>query len=161
LNSEVYQSPAWNLLKCEECIIKTATVSNGESIAEIKGFEQLSLYEFVHGDAILQEKLILDRAPDGMVPNTTLHMGGQFIGPHHGMMDEILVGHVCMGFRKPTTSKIFEKTALRMSLKRLRSAWHALSSLSLSLQAQAAFSLRPSMDCPSVLSINRLHAQSE
>jgi hypothetical protein len=107
---------AWNLLKCDECIIKPTAVSNGESIVEIKEFEQLSLYDFAHGDAILQEKLILDRAPDGMVLNTTLHyMGGQFIGPHHGMMDEILVGHVCMGFRKSTTSKIFQKTALRMA----------------------------------------------
>lgn len=112
---------AWHLLKSNECIIKPATVSNGENIVEIKDMEQLALYDFAYGDAILQEKLVLDRAPDGMVLISTLHyMGGQFIGPSgpsglSGLMDEILVGHVCMGFRKSTTSKIFQKTALRIA----------------------------------------------
>ena len=106
---------AWKLLDSAECIMKPATVSNGENVVEIKEMEQLSLYDFPYGDVLLQEKLMLDRAPDGMVLITSVHyMGSEFIGPNN-LMDEILVGHVCMGFRKSTTSKIFQKTVLRIA----------------------------------------------
>lgn len=105
---------AWKELNLDEAIIKPVAIGNGEGIVEIKEAVQLTLYEFTYGDVILQEKLAVDTAADGLVLASSIHyMESACIGAHKGIMDQILVGNACMGFRKSHTTKIFQKTALR------------------------------------------------
>ena len=109
-------SDAWNKLGIAECIIKPVSLGNGEGIVEIKDLDQLSLYDFAYGDVSLEEKLVLDVCIDGLVLAPSMHyMEGSLIGPQNGMLDQILVGNVGMGFRKSHGNKIFQKTALRIA----------------------------------------------
>jgi hypothetical protein len=109
---------AWNHLGLQEGVIKPVMHPSelGEGIIEIHNADQLSLYDFPYGDVVLEEKLDIDTANDGLLLVCTLHyMDGHIIGPNKGIVDQILVGNVCMGFRKSQVSRIFQKRMLHVA----------------------------------------------
>ena len=114
---------AWDsCLDVMEFVIKpVSSGGNGEGVVSISERGQLLLYDFAYGDVIMQEKLALDCASDGLVSAASLYfMQGQFIGPYDGLADQILVGNISMGFRKSQASKIFQKTCKSIGTRLLQ-----------------------------------------
>eukprot|EP00960_Hanusia_phi_P000025 502-Hanusia_phi.AAC.2 len=103
---------AYKLLDVKDIIIKPIYGTDGDGILVVSEMEQLKMYDFPLGEVCVEEFLNLDKAPDGLILSPALHYNeGVLLGK--GLVDQIIVGYSCMGWRKSIASKIFQKSANR------------------------------------------------
>eukprot|EP00056_Hartaetosiga_gracilis_P005169 m.82069 g.82069 ORF g.82069 m.82069 type:complete len:1309 (-) comp12075_c2_seq1:42-3968(-) len=110
---------AWELLECDQVVVKPVLGAAGEGILFISDVEQLRTYDFPMGDVLLEEFLQLDRSEDGVVLSPAVHYyGNALVGKH--LVDQIMVGVSYSGWRKSQTSKNFTETCIRATKKILK-----------------------------------------
>jgi isoaspartyl dipeptidase IadA len=88
---------------------------DGEGLLVVSDEDQLMLYDFAEGqDVVLQELLVLDRAPDGMVLSLAVPFADGHVLSSYAM-DEVLVGQAAVGFRPTEATKRFKQKALSIA----------------------------------------------
>jgi beta-aspartyl-dipeptidase (metallo-type) len=104
---------ACKLLAVKDVVIKPILGSAGKGILFISSEDELKLYDFPQGDVLLEAKLQLDTADDGIVLSPALHyMKGKLLGDV--LVDQIMVGTRYMGWRESVVNRAFALTATRV-----------------------------------------------
>jgi len=107
---------AYKAIGTSEVVIKPNFGAAGEGIIFVSEEEQLKLYDFPMGDVLLEEKLNLDKASDGIVLSPAVHyMESKLVGK--ALVDQIMVGTGYAGWRPSVAPKVFQDFASRLTRK--------------------------------------------
>jgi beta-aspartyl-dipeptidase (metallo-type) len=108
---------AYQMLAVKDVVIKPLTGAAGVGIVFPSSVDELKLYDFRHGDVLLEKKMDLDCAQDGIVLSPALHyMKGRLVG-EHTLVDQIMVGTRYMGWRESEVSPEFAQQAVTIIKK--------------------------------------------
>ncbi|EKX35003.1 hypothetical protein GUITHDRAFT_146829 [Guillardia theta CCMP2712] len=103
---------AYELIGSKEVVIKPIYGAAGEGIIFVSDVATLQSYDFPYGVVCLEEKLDLDKAPDGVAISPALHYNeDQFLG--EDFVDQIMKGTTYMGWRQSKVEPSFQDEARR------------------------------------------------
>jgi hypothetical protein len=107
---------AYDLLGGGEVVIKPMAGSAGEGIIFTDSRDDLQKYDFPMGDVVLEERLEIDCAPDGMIISPAVHyFGNTILG--RGLVDQLIENCSYLGWRQSVVNPEFEATVLKHSKK--------------------------------------------